>query len=153
MFNKVKKYIKKNIILSIGIILCLGIMSTYAYTKTMPGWFSQSDTYNVVKETFLTNKGYSNELSKHVAPQVFKRTNIYSGYGDLNTKKTYKVDFTLKEKSQTKFKNTVYVKMTYSVKIMDLQGNILGGSEHVPITFTVKNIKGEWYITDKEESA
>ena len=56
MFNKVKQYIKKNIILSIGIILCLGIMSTYAYTKIMPGWFSQSDTYNVVKETFLTNK-------------------------------------------------------------------------------------------------
>ncbi|WP_259473025.1 hypothetical protein [Clostridium estertheticum] len=152
MFNKVKQYIKKNIILSIGIILCLGIMSTYAYTKVMPGWFSQSDTYNVVKETFLTNKGYSNELSKHVAPQVFKRTNIYNAY-PVNTKKTYKVDFTLKEKSQTKFKNTVYVKMTYSVKIMDLQGNILGGSEHVPITFTVKNIKGERYITEKEESA
>ncbi|MBX4269972.1 hypothetical protein K2181_11845 [Clostridium estertheticum] len=77
---------------------------------------------------------------------------MYNAY-PVNTKKTYKVDFTLKEKSQTKFKNTVYVKMTYSVKIMDLQGNILGGSEHVPITFTVKNIKGERYITEKEESA
>ncbi|MBX4260915.1 hypothetical protein KTC96_07105 [Clostridium estertheticum] len=153
MFNKVKQYIKKNIILSIGIILCLGIMSTYAYTKIMPRWFSQSDTYNVVKETFLTNKGYSNELSKHVAPQVFKRTNIYSGYGDLNTKKTYKVDFSLKENSRIRVAGIVYVKMTYSVKIMDLQGNVLGGSEHVPITFTIKYIKGEWYITEKEEYA
>jgi len=41
MLNKVKKYIKRNIILSIGIILCLGIMSTYAYTKFMPEWFSR----------------------------------------------------------------------------------------------------------------
>lgn len=153
MLNKVKNFIQKNSLLRIVLIVCLTIMSAYTYTKVMPRWFSKTDTYNVVKEIFLTNKGYSSELSKHVSPQVFKRTNIYSDYGDLNTKKTYKIDFTLKEKSQTKSKNTVYVKMTYSVKIMDLQGNILGGAEHIPITFTVKYIKGEWYITDKEESA
>jgi len=128
-------------------------MSAYTYTKIMPKWFSKADTYNVVKETFLTNKGYSNELSKHVAPQVFKRTNIYSAYGGLNNKETYKVDFTLKEKSQTKVAGTVYVKMTYSVKIMDLLNNKKGGSSDISITFTIKNIKGEWYITEKEEPA
>ncbi|MBU3178649.1 hypothetical protein KPL47_20260 [Clostridium estertheticum] len=152
MFNKVKQYIKKNVILSIGIILCLGIMSTYAYTKIMPGWFSQSDTYNLVKEAFLTNKGYINELPKHMSQQVFERTNIYNAY-PVNNKKTYKVDFSLKENSRIRVAGIVYVKMTYSVKVMDLQNNLLGGSSNIPITFTIKNIKGEWYITEKEESA
>ncbi|MBU3157359.1 hypothetical protein [Clostridium estertheticum] len=119
MFNKMKQYIKKNIILSIGIVLCLGIMSTYSYTKIMPGWFSQPDTYNLVKEAFLTNKGYTNELPKHMSQQVFERTNIYNAY---------------------------------PVKVMDLQNNLLGGSSNIPITFTIENIKGEWYITEKEES-
>jgi len=108
MLNKVKKYIKKNIILSIGIILCLGIMSTYAYTKIMPEWFSQSDTYNLVKEAFLTNKGYTNELSKHMSQQVFKRTNIYNAY-DINYKKTYRVKFNLKEDSRIRVVGIVYV--------------------------------------------
>ncbi|MBZ9635176.1 hypothetical protein [Clostridium sp. FP1] len=152
MFNKVKDFIKKNIILSIGFILCLSIMSTYAYTKFMPVWFSGADTYNVVKEAFLTNKGYTNELSKHMSQQVFKRTNIYNAY-PADNKKTYKIDFSLKEDSRRSKNNTVYVKMIYSVKIMDLQNNIIGGSSHVPITFTIKNINGEWYITEKEEAA
>ncbi|WP_291635153.1 hypothetical protein [Clostridium sp.] len=152
MFNKVKNYIKKNIILSIGIILCLGIMSTYAYTKIMPKWFSQSDTYNLVKEAFLTNKGYTNELSKHMSQQVFKTTNIYNAY-PLNNKKTYKVDFSLNEDSRIKVAGIVYVKMTYSVEIMDSNNKVVGGSSHIPIKFTVKNIKGKWYITEKEESA
>lgn len=152
MFNKVKDFIKKNIILSIGFILCLSIMSTYAYTKFMPAWFSGADTYNVVKEAFLTNKGYTNELSKHMSQQVFERTNIYNAY-PADNKKTYKIDFSLKEDSRRFKNNTVYVKMIYSVKIMDLQNNIIGGSSHVPIIFTVKNINGTWYITEKEEPA
>jgi len=152
MLNKVKKYIKRNIILSIGIILCLGIMSTYAYTKIMPEWFSRSDTYNLVKEAFLTNKGYTNELSKHMSKQVFKRTNIYNAY-DINHKKTYRVKFNLKEDSRIRVAGIVYVKMTYSVKVMDLQNNLVGASSNIPITFTIKNIKGEWYITEKEEPA
>ncbi|MGH4123829.1 MAG: hypothetical protein ACREV6_12960 [Clostridium sp.] len=152
MFNKVKDFIEKNILLSIGFILCLSIMSTYAYTKFMPEWFSGTDAYNVVKEAFLTNKGYTNELSKHMSPQVFKRTNIYNAY-PADNKKTYKIDFILKEDSRRFKNNTVYVKMIYSVNITDLQNNIIGASSHIPITFTVKNINGEWYITEKEEPA
>lgn len=38
------------------------------------------DIYNVVKEVFLTDKGYSNELSKHVSKEVFEQTNIYNAY-------------------------------------------------------------------------
>ncbi|MCB2358733.1 hypothetical protein [Clostridium estertheticum] len=105
MFEKVKKISKKNIILGIGIILCLSIVSSYAYTKFTPKWFSSVDTYNVVKEGFLTNKGYSNELSKHMSEQVFKRINIYQ-YEDLNRKRPYKINFTLKEDSR-RYKNGV----------------------------------------------
>jgi len=62
-------------------------------------------------------------------------------------------DFSLKEDSQTKKGDVIYVKMVYSIKIMDLQNNLISGSTHIPITFTVKNINGEWYITEKEEDA
>lgn len=152
MFNKVKKFIKKNIMLSIIFILCLSIMSTYAYTKFMPGWFSGEDTYIVVKEAFLTNKGYSYDLSKHMSEEVFKRTNIYKAY-DINNKKTYKVDFSLKEDSRIKVVDIVYVKMTYSVEITDSNNILVGGSSDIPIKFTIKNIKGEWYIMEKNEPA
>ncbi len=127
-------------------------MSTYAYTKIMPEWFSQPDTYNLVKEAFLTNNGYTNQLSKHMSQQIFKRTNIYNAY-PINNKKTYKVDFTLRENSRIRVAGIVYVKMTYSVEVMDLQNNVVGGSANIPITLTIKNIKGEWYITEKEEPA
>jgi len=152
MANKVKKFIRKNLILSIGFILFLSIISTYAYTKFMPGWFSGANTYNVVKEAFLTNKGYSNELSKHMSQEVFRTTNIYNAY-PINNKETYKVNFSLKEDSRIKIGGTVYVKMTYSVEIMDSNNVLVGGSSHISIKFTIKNIKGEWYITDKYEPA
>jgi len=87
-----------------------------------------------------------------MSKQVFKRTNIYNAY-DINHKKTYRVKFNLKEDSRIRVAGIVYVKMTYSVKVMDLQNNLVGASSNVPITFTIKNIKGEWYITEKEEPA
>lgn len=152
MISKMKSFIKKNVIISIFILLCFIIISSYTYIKFMPSWFSKADTYNVVKQVFLTNKGYSNELSKHMSQQVFKTTNIYSAY-PLNNKKTYNVDFSLKENSQNKFLSIVYVKMTYSVKIFDLQNKLVGASLDIPITFTIKNINGNWYITEKEEPA
>ena len=52
MFNTAKKYKQKHIIISLGIILCLGIMSAYVYVKIMPKWFSQSETYTLIKEAF-----------------------------------------------------------------------------------------------------
>ena len=152
MFNKVKNFTKKNRILTITFILCFIVMGSLAYAKFIPEWFSRQATYNVVKEAFLTNKGYTNELSKHMSQEVFKKTNIYSAYL-LNDKETYKVDFNLKENSLMKVAGIVYVKMTYSVKIMDLQNNLVGGSSDVPITFTIKNIKNEWYITEQKEPA
>lgn len=127
-------------------------MGTYSYTKIMPKWYSKADTYNVVKEAFLTNKGYSNELSKHMSQEVFKTTNIYNAY-PINNKITYRVDFSLKEDSRIKVRGIVYIKMTYSVEIMDSNNILVGGSSHIPIKLTIKKIRGEWYITEKEESA
>lgn len=113
------------------------------------------DITKVVKETFLTDKGYSNELSKHISQEVFNQLNIYGCY-DVNSsdfKKPFKVDFSLKEDSQTKKKDIVYVNMIYSVNIFDSQNKSVGGSTDIPITFTVKIINGEWHITGKKESA
>lgn len=113
------------------------------------------DIYNVVKEAFLTDKGYSDELSKHMSEEVFKKTNIYNNYA-VNSpeyKKPFKVDFSLKENSQDVKKDIVYVKMTYSVMITDSQGKGVGGSRDIPITFTVKKTENEWYIIDKYEPA
>ncbi|MGO5073383.1 hypothetical protein ACTQ4K_05410 [Clostridium sporogenes] len=57
--------------------------------------------YDIVKETFLTDKRYSNELFKHVSENVFKSTNIYTTFNLNNPKynKPVKIDFNLKEKS------------------------------------------------------
>jgi len=114
------------------------------------------DIYNTIKEAFLTDEGYSNELSKYISEEVFKRTNIYSVYR-LNSrseyKKPFKVDFRLKEDSQKVNKDIVYVKMTYSVAITDSQNKDVGGSWNIPITFTVKKTGNQWYIIDKYEPA
>jgi hypothetical protein len=113
------------------------------------------DFNSVVKETFLTDKGYSKELSKHISQEVFNQMNIYNCYNvnDPDYKKPFKVDFSLEEDSQTKENDIVYFKMIYSVNIFDSQNKSVGGSYDIPITFTVKNINGEWYITEKEEPA
>ena len=112
------------------------------------------DINTVVKETFLTDKGYSNELSKHISPEVFKQTNIYNTYNvnDPDYKKPFRVDFSLKEVSQNKENDMIYIKMIYSVDIFDSQNKEIGGSWNVPITFTVNNIKSGWYIIKKEEA-
>lgn len=113
------------------------------------------DIYNVVNEVFLTDKGYSNELSKHVSQEVFEKTNIYNSYpvNSIEYKRPFKVDFSLKEDSQSKINDLIYVKMIYSVKITDSQNKAIGGSLNIPITFTVENKEDGWYITKKEEPA
>lgn len=113
------------------------------------------DITKVVKESFVTDKGYSKELSKHISQKVFDQINIYDCYpvDSSDYKKPFKVDFSLKENSQTKEKDIVYVDMIYSVYIFDSQNKTVGGSKDIPITFTVKNVNGGWYITAKEEPA
>lgn len=111
--------------------------------------------YNVVKEAFLTDKGYSDELSKCMSEEVFKNTNIYNAYpvSSPEYRKPFKVDFSLNEKSQEAKQDLVYVKMIYSVLITDSGGKVVGGSKDIPITFTVKKTGDQWYIIDKYEPA
>ncbi len=141
--------IKRKITIFIFIAL-LAIISLFIYYGKNN---KKIDIYNTVKETFLTDKGYSNELSKRASEDVFKSTNIYTTFNLNNPKynKPVKIDFKLKEESQNKKKNLIFVKMIYSAKITDSKNNIIGGSSDVPITFTVKIQNGNWYIISKEE--
>lgn len=117
--------------------------------------YEHNDIYSVVKEAFLTEKGYTDELTKHMSREVFEKMNIYSAYpvNSAEYKWPLKVDFKLKEVSQEGVSDIVYVKMMYSVNITDSQNKDVGGSVDIPITFTVKNSDSNWYIINKEEPA
>ncbi|MDO0824144.1 hypothetical protein [Desulfosporosinus nitroreducens] len=107
----------------------------------------------VVKEVFLTDKGFSDELAKHVTKEVFNKTNIYNAYPVNSTeyKKPFSVDFSLAEISQKKANDILKVEMIYSVVIADYNRKIVGGSRDVTITFTVQMVDDGWIIIDKEE--
>lgn len=62
--------IKKKII----IVTLIAIISLFIYYDKNN---KNIDIYDTVKETFLTDKGYSNELSKPISENVFKSTNIF----------------------------------------------------------------------------
>ncbi|RXI49167.1 hypothetical protein DP124_13470 [Clostridium tetani] len=143
--------IKQKIIIAIFIAL-IALISLFIYHGKNN---EKIDIYDTVKETFLTDKGYYNELSKYVSENVFKHTNIYTVYELNNPKynKPFKINFNLKEKSQNKKNKLIFVKMIYTVEINDSQNKTIGGSYDVPITFTVKNENGNWYIISKEEEA
>ena len=113
------------------------------------------DIYSVVKDAFLTDKGYTDEFSKHMNLKVFTTTNIYDVYpvNEPNYKKPFKIDFNLEEVSQRKLFNIVLVKMLYSVEIKDLNNQVVGGSRNIPITFIVRKNNNGWYIFYKTEEA
>lgn len=150
MFVIKKMYVKYLIILIavISIIAFWGRSNLSSNDKNI-------NIYNVVKEAFLTDEGYSDELSKCMSEEVFKNTNIYNAYpvNSPEYRRPFKVDFSLKENSQEAKQDLVYVKMTYSVMITDSQGKIVGGSKNIPVTFTVKKTENQWYIIDKYEPA
>jgi hypothetical protein len=93
--------IKKNSKISLIIFILFICVFTSCGKINNSSSIKEVDIYNVVKEVFLTDKGYSNELSKHVSQKVFKNTNIYNVYNvnDTEYKKPFKVDFSLKEDS------------------------------------------------------
>ena len=110
------------------------------------------DIYDVVTEAYLTNEGYTEKLSKHMSKDVFNGINR-AHYMVNNPKysEPLKVNFTLKEVSQTKENDLVYVDMIYSIEILDSTGKILTGSWNIPIQFTVKLTANDWYIINKYE--
>lgn len=84
------------------IILILIIPILFIYCQKVNNINKYIQVYDVVKEAFITEKGYSNKLSKHISEKVFKKINIYNTYAvnDLEYKKPFKVDFKLREDSQ-----------------------------------------------------
>lgn len=147
---------KNNKIFLIMSILFIGLFTfTFCGKANKDSNVKEVDIYDVVKEAYLTDKGYSKELSKHMSKDVFERTNIYNTYNvdDPKYKKPFKVAFYLNEDSQSKEKDIVYVKMIYTVEIKDSQNKVVGGSGNVPITFTVEKSNDNWYINDKSEPA
>lgn len=146
--------IKKNT--TICFIICILFICVFTSCgKGNKNNTKEVDIYNVVKEAYLTDKGYTSELSKHMSKEMFEKTNIYSIY-NINTsdsKKLYKIDFNLKEDSQEKEKDIVCVKMIYSFEMTDLKNNTIGGSKNVPVTFIVKKTGTNWYIVKKYEPA
>ncbi|MGO5073158.1 hypothetical protein ACTQ4K_04235 [Clostridium sporogenes] len=139
-------------IIIVTMIFLISIISLFIYHGKNN---KKINIYDTVKETFLTDKGYSNEMSKHVSEKVFKSTNLYTTFNlnDTQYNKPVKIDFKLKEKAQNKKKDLILVEMIYSAKITDSQNNIIGEASDVPVTFIVKNQNGNWYIVSKEVKA
>ncbi|MFT8314624.1 MAG: hypothetical protein ABF633_10330 [Clostridium sp.] len=106
-----------------------------------------------MKRAFLIEDGYSNDISKHMSQKVFNETNIYNIYdvNDTKYKRPFEVSFSLKEDSQKKINDIIYVDMTYSVSIVDSQNKIVGGSWRIPIKFTIKTVNNTWMIINKYE--
>ena len=110
------------------------------------------DIYDVVKESFLTDDGYTSEISKHMTQEIFNRTN-YKSYRVTapEYKKPFKIKLDLKEVSQSPIDDLVYVDMNYSIEIKDADDKNIGGTLHNYIQFTVKLVGKEWYIINKYE--
>lgn len=113
------------------------------------------DIYNIVKGAFLTDQGYSDEIAKYMAQDVFNRTNIYTAYRieQRGIKKPLSIDFSLKEISQKKQGDKVSVYMTYSAFISDADHKLVGGAKDAQIIFIGQIKDNGWYIVQKEEKA
>jgi hypothetical protein len=161
MFAKEVLIIKKRTIIYIFTSIFLififtscskNIKNTEAVSNTYKV-INSEEVYNVVKEAFLSEGGYSSDISKHMSQNVFNGINIYKVY-NVNAseyKRPFKVDFNLKEDSQKKVNDITYVDMTYSVTIKDSQNKMVGGSWRIPIKFTIKTVNNTWMITNRYE--
>ncbi|MEA4901746.1 hypothetical protein [Desulfitobacterium sp.] len=142
---------------SIFIVLIIGavVVALAACSRETVEITKYVDVYDTVKETFLTDKGFSDELSKHITREVFDKTNIYNAYpvNSPEYNKPFNFDFSLEEISQKKDGSLIRVEMIYSVKITDSKNKTIGGSKDLPITFMVKTMDTGWIIINKEEPA
>ncbi|KLU61650.1 hypothetical protein CEB3_c20830 [Peptococcaceae bacterium CEB3] len=111
------------------------------------------DIQDVVKTAFLTDKGYTDEISKYMSKEVFTRINLYKDYpvNRPEYSKPFNIDFNIREQSEKKKSGIVYVNMVYSVTIKDSKNTMVGGAKDAPITFTVQLGPSGWYITQVQE--
>lgn len=113
------------------------------------------DIYKVIRDAFLTDKGYTGEVTDHMTRALFEKINIYNTYpvNGIEYKLPLKVYFILQEVSQDRVNEMVYVRMVYSFKIVDSQNKTISEVTHKSVTFTVENANANWYVTGKEEQA
>ncbi len=139
----------------INIIICLIFVFTLTSCNENVNHKKKVDIYNVVKDAYLTDKGYTEDLSKHMSKDTFNLINIYSVYGRNGNeyKKPFKINFSLKEISQKNRNDKVNVKMLYDLEIRDDNNKYVSGSAFVDVTFKVEIRGDNWYITDKDEDA
>lgn len=133
---------------------------TFVFTScnknTQNSNIDRNEIYTIVKEAFLTQSGYSNEISKHMSEAVFNNINVYKVYSlnDKQYKKPVKINLDLKQKSQETKNGTTYENMIYSITIKDSQNKTISGSWDIPVKFTIQAAANDaWYITNKEEPA
>ena len=136
---------KKTRIWWIGLTLVL-LMTLTACSTGATNNVKYVDIYNIVKDAFLTDQGYTDEMAKSMAEDVFNRTNIYTAYRieQRGIKKPLNIDFGLKEISQKKQGDKVSVYMTYSASIYDTDHNLVGGAKDVQINFIVQIKDNGW---------
>lgn len=162
----IKKYLKITTLIIVVLVLCVfGLFCLVVWDENRQSrgndiehinygeYTKYVDIYDVVKEAYLANNGYTNEISKYMVEDVFKRTNYKHYENDPQYTKPLKVDFSLKEVYQTKDKenNLIYVDMIYTIVITDANGAMVRGSWKNHSTFTVKITDNGWIIIDKYE--
>lgn len=145
---------KKSMILLLCLIGFL-LLTTIGCAQQTQSDTPKVDISSVVKEAFITDKGYTGELTKYMTEDVFAKTNIYKIYpvNDLIFKKPVQVDFSIREVSQKRANDKLTVNMVYSVEIKDANNQLVGGSKEIPISFTVQTSANGWRIVAKEEKA
>lgn len=113
------------------------------------------DIYDVVKEAYLTEDGYSDDLSKHMTEDMFKKINIFDvlSLDNIEYSNPLDINFRLYEDSQEVKKDIIYVNMVYSVVIKDSEGKDICGAVDTHVTFQVKESENGWYIIEKDEQA
>lgn len=140
------------LIMFIFCVICLLTSTSCGNKNTDKPTQKYVDIYDVVTEAYLTNEGYTEKIAKHMSKDVFNGIN-FTHYRVNNPKfsKPLKVNFTLKEVSQSKENDLVYIDMIYSIEILDSTGKTAAGSWNVPIQFTVELTANDWYIINKYE--
>ena len=130
---------------------------TQGTRKVRPNKNKYVDIYDVVKEVFTTDKGYTDDIAKHMTKEVFDRTNAYKSFPVHKPEyiRPFRIEFSLKQVAQHKENDKIIVDMKYSIKMIDSANKVVGAcggdSEDIPIRFTVEKRNNDWVVVEKEE--
>jgi len=130
-------------IIFIFIILMPFLYITYCYISVI-------DIYYAVEYAYLTKNGYNSYLSKYMTAEIFETIHNNQGYGsnEQDTKKELNLMLVF---SINNFISDGLVWMYYSIFNYDQDGQLLSGSNKVPICFQIRRENGNWKIFKKYE--